>query len=60
MLDNYDEVLTSLSGAVRGAALSESEQTMGNLAIVAEVFGMSAALIDNNTTVEDEVLSLLF
>ena len=45
----------SLSGAVRGAALSESEQTSSNLAITAAVFAKSATLINPTVSIEDEV-----
>ena len=57
-LDNYDVVLKSLSGAVRGAAICESEQTRRNLAIVADVFARIAAFTDNTIIIEDGVRSL--
>ena len=57
-LDNYDEVLRGLSGAVRGATICESEQTRRNLAIVADVFARIAAFTNNAIIIEDEVCSL--
>ena len=57
-LDNYEEVLTSLSGAVRGAAINEQEQSTNNLAIVAATFERSAALI-NETTIVPNTVSLV-
>ena len=54
-LDNYEEVLTSLSGAVRGAAINEQEQSTNNLAIVAATFERSAALINEMTIVPNTV-----
>ena len=54
-LANFDNVLMSLSGAVRGAALSKSEQTSSNLAITAAVFAKSATLINPTIIIEDEV-----
>ena len=58
-LDNYDEVLKSLSGAVRGAAICGSKQTTSNLAITAAVFARSAALINTPNIIGDGVRSLL-
>ena len=58
-VDNYDQTITAVSGAVRGAATSEQEQTTGNLATVADVFARSAALVNNNTIVREEVSVLL-
>ena len=59
-LDNFNEVLTTLSGAVRGAATTRSEQTTSNLAITAAVFMRTAELIIGTTTIiQDEVCSLL-
>ena len=40
---------------MRGAALSESEQTSSNLAITAAVFAKSATLINPTVIIEDEV-----
>ena len=57
-LDNYGEIFTSLSGAVRGAATSEQEQTPNNLAMVAATFEQSAALINEMTIVPNTVSSL--
>ena len=58
-LENFDKVLTSLSGAVRGAALSESEQTSSNLGITSAVFTKSATLINPTVIIEDGVGPLL-
>ena len=58
-LDNFDEVLMSLSGAVRGAATNVPEQTTSNLAITAAVFMRTAELINTTTIIQDEVCSLL-
>ena len=59
--DNYEETITALSGAVRGAAINEQEQTSSNLGIVTEVFARSAALINiTSIDVRDEVSWLLF
>ena len=57
-LDNYEEVLTSLSGAVRGAAINEQVQSTNNLAIVAATFERSAALINEMTIVPNTVSSV--
>lgn len=57
-LDNIDETVTSLSGAVRGAATSRSEQTTSNLAITAAVFMRVAELINTATIIQDEVYIL--
>ena len=54
-LGNYDEVLTSLSGAVRDAAINEQEQTANNLAMVAAAFARSAALINEMTVIPNTV-----
>ena len=54
-LDNYDEVITSLSGAVRRAAINEQEQTTNNLAMVAAAFAKSAALINEMTIIPNTV-----
>ena len=54
-LDNYGEVLTSLSGAVRGAAINEQIQNTNNLAMVAAVFQRSAALINERTIITNAV-----
>ena len=57
-LDNYEEVLTSLSGAVRGAAINEQVQSTNNLAMVAATFERSAALINEMTIVSNTVSSI--
>ena len=57
-LDNYGEILTSLSGAVRGAAINEQIQTTNNLAMVATTFERSAALINERTIITNAVGSL--
>ena len=54
-LGNYEEVLTRLSGAVRGAAINEQEQTTNNLAMAAAAFARSAALINEMTTIPNTV-----
>ena len=50
-VDNYDEAVTAVSGAVRGAATSEQELTTDNLAIVTATFARSAALLTNNVNI---------
>ena len=54
-LDNYGEVLTSLSGAVRGGAINEQIQNTNNLAMVAAAFQRSAALINKGTIITNAV-----
>ena len=54
-LGNYEEVLTSLSGAVRRAVINEQEQTTNNLAMVAAAFARSAALINEMTIIPSTV-----
>ena len=54
-LDNYEEVLANLTGAVRGAAINEQEQTTSNLAIVAAAFARSAALVNEMTIIPNPV-----
>ena len=49
-LDNYGQVLSNVSGAVRGAATSEQEQTTSHLTVVAAAFEMSAAQLANDMT----------
>ena len=56
-LDNYEEVLTRISGAVRGAAINEQIQTTSNLAIVAATFERTAALTNENTSIPNTVSS---
>ena len=57
-LDNYGKVLTSLSGAVRGAAINEQIQNTNNLARVAAAFQRSAAFINERTIITNAVSSL--
>ena len=57
-LDNYNQVLSNVSGAVRGAATSEQEQTTNNLTVVAAAFERSAALA-NESVIPNTVSSLL-
>lgn len=59
-VDNYDEAVIAVSGAVRGAAANEQEQTTGNLAIVTDIFARFAALITTNITIRETVSSLSF
>ena len=60
-LENYGQVLSNVSGAVRGAATSGREQTTSNLTVVAAAFEMSAAQLANERTViRNTVSSLLF
>ena len=54
-LDNYEEVLTNISGAVRGAAINEQEQTTDNLAMVAAAFARSAAVVNEMTIIPNTV-----
>ena len=58
-LDNYGEILTSLSGAVRGAAINERIQNTNDLARVASAFEQSAALINEMTVVPNTVSSVI-
>ena len=58
-LNNYEEVLTNVSGAVRGAATSEMEQTASNLTVVAAAFARSAAqLVGERAIIPSTVSSL--
>jgi len=50
-LGNYDEVITDVSGAVRGTACNVQEQTTVNLAIVTDIFARSATLVTNDTVI---------
>ena len=60
-LDNYNQVLSNVSGAVRGAATNEQEQTTNNLTVVAAAFERSAAQLANQrTSIPNTVSSLLF
>ena len=54
-LGNYEEVLTNISGAVRGAAINEQEQTTSNLAMVTAAFARSAALVNEMTIIPNTV-----
>ena len=54
-LDNYEEVLANLTGAVGGAAINEQEQTTSNLATVAAALARSAALVNEMTIIADTV-----
>ena len=56
--DNYEEVLTNVSGAVRGAATSE--QTRSSLAMVADAFQRTAALINETTIITNTVSSFVW
>ena len=59
-LENYNQVLSNVSGAVRGAATSEQEQTTSNLTVVAAAFERSAAQLANERTgIPNTVSSLL-
>ena len=58
-LNNYEEVLTNVSGAVRGAATSEMEQTTGNLTVVAAAFARSAAQLVGETAIIPSTVSSL-
>ena len=57
-LYNYIQVLSTISGAVRGAATNERIQTTNNLAMVAATFERSAALINEMTAVPNTVSSV--
>ena len=59
-LDNFEEVLQHLSGAVKGVAISEQLHTRSNLAVVAATFSRSVALISEGTIISNEVSLLLF
>ena len=59
-LDNYNQVLSNVSGAVRGAATSEQEQTTSNLTVVAAAFERSAAQLANESAIPNTVSSLLY
>ena len=56
-LDNYNQVLSNVSGAVRGAATSEQEQTRSNLTVVAAAFERSAAQLANERSVIPNTVS---
>ena len=59
-LENYNQVLSNVSGAVRGAATSEQEQTTSNLTVVATAFERSAAqLVNERTGIPNTVSSIL-
>ena len=59
-LENYNQVLSNVSGAVRGAATSEQEQTTSNLTVVAAAFERSAAQLANQTSIPNTVSSLVY
>ena len=54
-LDNFDEIVMNLSGAVRGAAMNEQEQTTSNLAMVTAAFARSAQLTNEMTVIQNTV-----
>ena len=54
-LDNYEEVLTSLIGAVRGVAINEQEQTARNLGTVTAAFARFEALVSEKTIITNTV-----
>ena len=58
-IDNYDQVLSNVSGAVRGAATSEQEQTTSNLTVVATAFESAAQLANERTVIPNTVSSLI-
>ena len=58
-LDNFDEVLMNLSGAVRGAAMNEQEQTTSNLAMVTAGLERSAQLVNEMIVIQNTVGLLL-
>ena len=57
--DNYNAAIMAVSIAVREAVNNEQKQTPENLAIVAAVFITSAAIVNNQISVEQAVCSLL-
>ena len=58
-IDNYDQVLSNVSGAVRGAATSEQEQTTSNLTVVATAFESAAQLANERMVIPNTVSSLI-
>lgn len=58
-LDNYEEVIANVSGAVRGAITNEQEQTTTNLAMVTAAIARSASLISEMTVIPNTVSLLL-
>ena len=60
-LENYNQALSNVSRAVRGAATSEQEQTTSNLTVVAAAFERSAAQLANERTgIPNTVSSLVY
>ena len=55
--DNNDEAISEVSTAVREAVTNKQEQTPDNLAVVAAVFMRSAAVINDQTSIERTVSS---
>ena len=58
-IDNYDQVLSNVSGAVRGAATSEQEQTTSNLTVVATALMSAAQLANERMVIPNTVSSLI-
>ena len=55
--DNNDEAISAVSTTVMEAVTNKQEQTPDNLAIVAAVFMRSAAVINDQTSIERTVSS---
>ena len=55
-LGNYNEVITDVSGTVRGTACNVQEQTTVNLAIVTDIFARSAMLVTNDTIITNDTI----
>ena len=58
-IDNYGQVLSNVSGAVRGAATSEQEQTTSNLTVVATALMSAAQLANERVVIPNTVSSLI-
>ena len=58
-LGNFDEILMNLSGAVRGAAMNEQEQTTSNLAMVTAGLERSAQLVNEMIVIQNTVSLLI-
>ena len=58
-LGNFDEILMNLSGAVRGAAMNEQEQTTSNLAMVTAGLERSAGLVNDMIVIQNTVSLLI-
>ena len=56
---NFDEILMNLSGAVRGAAMNEQEQTTSNLAMVTAGLERSAQLVNEMIVIQNTVSLLI-